>query len=273
MDELVLCAFDSLVGNHIYYTPEKKITILQKCIELGADINRDDSAILFSAVMSNEFNVLSFLIDNGINVIARNNYALIYACCVRGPEFDKSRLDIIKLLISSGVDPGAYDNAVIRELCKRSVDTNVNIIRLLIENGADPFLDNNILFHRACDAKNLLLVTYLISIGVNCADITGLSIFDSNNHMELKKLVLDNGYNPNSVYNNMSPLESSLDVYSIDSCKLLFEYGADVNCCYTIIEKRYKIFRLDGHNYAKEIQFIDLFMSHGLDISDVFREK
>lgn len=273
MDELVLCAFKSLVGNHIHYTQDKKIKILRKCIELGLDINHDDSAILFSAVMSNEFDVLSFLIDNGINVIARNNYALIYACCVRGPEFGSDRVDTVKLLILSGIDPGAYDNAVIRELCKRPVGISVNIIRLLIENGADPFIDNNILFHRACDAKNLLLVTYLIHIGINCADITGLSIFDFSDHMELKKLVLDNGYNPNTTYNNMSPLESSLDINSIDSCKLLFEYGADVNCCYNIIEKRYKIFRLHSHDYAKEIQLIDLFMSHGLDISYVFQEK
>lgn len=73
-------------------------------------------------------------------------------------------------------------------------------------------------------------MNFLIEIGVNCAELSGkhlLATFLSGNSMELKKLLLSNGSNPNGRY---LLHKSVLDINFLD-CELLLEYGADINLC------------------------------------------
>lgn len=280
MDELVLCAFETIVNNK-NIPQDKKIRILKECINFGIDINHNNSTVLFSAITCNDVDVLYYLIENGINVTARDNKALINACSwvIMSPSENSmhNRLEIIKLLISSGANPSAQNNYAITHLPMREeyADTNNIIIKLLVENGADPFARDNILFNNACIYNNLQLVEYLITIGVNCNSLTNHNVFCGSGSIELKKLLLDNGYNPNTIYayNQMCLLELSICTFDIDSCKLLFEYGADINHCHNIINERYQGFTTHfSHDHrGRKIQLIDLFLEYGLDISRVFK--
>lgn len=274
MDEVILCAFETISTNHVRfnnqrrYTPDQKIKIISTCINFGFDINHNDSEILFSIIKCYECDVLCFLIDNGINLTVKKNEALIIACNdVRSP-MNESKLDIIKLLLSSGIDPSAYNNRVIRKL---SYGIHANAVKILVENGADPFADDNVLFYDACLGNNLPLIKYLISIGLDFGNLKEVSKYFMCGNFELKRLFLINGYNPNTIHRDMSLLEIALNNDDIDQCKLLFEYGADIGYCYNIIEEKYNIFQLCNCSDEKRIQFIDLFMKHGLDIRGLFK--
>jgi hypothetical protein len=282
MDELVLCTFETIVD--IKHIPQdKKIRILKECINFGVDINYNNSAILFSAISHNDYDIVYFLIDNGINVTAMDNEALIDACCWISSKYNKNymenRLKIIKLLISSGANPSAQNNHAIIYLPGRKeyADSNITIVKLLVEHGADPFAADNALFNNACINNNLELVKYLITIGVNCNSLRNHNVFCGSGTIELKKLLLDNGYDPNTIYeyNQMCLLELSICIFDIDSCKLLFQYGADIDHCHNIINKRYQALTAYFSRYSpeKEIQLTNLFLEHGFDISEVFKHR
>lgn len=264
MEELSIYAFETIAVD-VCIPQDKKIRVLKQCLELGVDINYNDSAILFSAIFCDNYDVLCFLIDNGINVTARDNLALVDVCGDRTMIRSENKLKFIKLLISHGADPSAQNNQVIMVLY--SQESDFDIIKFLIENGMDQFAHNNRLFVNACIRDNLELVKYLINVGVNCANITSNILYGS---IELQKLLLDNDYNPNTIYHNMCLLEHKLRHCDINGCKLLFEYGADPNCCHNIIDKKYNVFRGFISTMETKIQLIELFLEHGLDISGIF---
>jgi ankyrin repeat protein len=286
MEEILLYTFETII-NSIYITQEKKIRLLGQCIAFGIDINHNDSMLLFSAITYNDLDVVRFLIDNGINVTARHNQAIIDACDqfniynVRGngniqtsPKFQEDhkehRSQIIKLLISSGADASAQNNGAILRLSDEDY-VDINVVKLLVENGANPFICSNALFENVCDMRNIEVCKYLINIGVDCTNLPGICVFTGGDS-ELKKLLLDSGYNPNTIgsYDKMSLLERAICDLDIDTCKLLFDYNADVNSCHNIIDDKYEILKTHFVRIRppeKEAELIDLFMQHGLDIS------
>jgi hypothetical protein len=265
MDELTLYAFETIAGDTCI-PQDKKIRVLKQCLELGVDINHNDSAILFSVIFCNNYDVVYFLIDNGINVTARDNKALMDACGDRTMMKCNDKLKIMKLLLSYGADPNAQNNYAITVLTSQL--PKFDITKLLIENKMDLFAHNNILFESVCRYGDIEFVKYLINMGVNCANITSFIFYGST---EVKKLLLDNGYNPNTICYDMCLLEHKLCYYDIDSCKLLFEYGADIKYCYNIINKKCDIFRgIRAYGTEVRTQLIDLFAEHGLDITGVF---
>lgn len=85
---------------------------------------------------------------------------------------------------------------------------------------------------------------------------------------------VNNNYAVTDVKYKVSLLEHTIIHCDLDGCKLLFEYNADVNFCYNIINKQYKCFETLIMS-AKQLKIMDmimdLFIDHGLDIIEVIK--
>jgi hypothetical protein len=94
---------------------KEKIELLKECIELGVDINKNNSDMLFSAINELDgIHIIKFLIDNGIDIHVKNDKALFKACLLHDKKFD-----IIKLLLESGAKVDAYKHDTIWVLSHR----------------------------------------------------------------------------------------------------------------------------------------------------------
>lgn len=258
-------SFSNIIDNNEIDT-DYKLSMMKECIDLsnvtGFDINYNESEALF--IERNDYAVVKLLVENGINVSARNNQAIIDICKTH------ENFDIIKLLIAYGADPLARNNEPI------SLVGNIDTVKFFINLGADPFAHNNKLFRSACIRGNKILVDYLISIGANCTEPNNMPICSTYFHCgrnEIKKLLLDNGADPNTIYISEYDatsgkeylLDKAIRNCDYDGCKLLLEYGADVNLCHYSHRKEYS-----KHYYYerdKMQQLIDLFADRGKDIS------
>lgn len=295
MDKIYQVAFDSIITKKDY-TIDEKIEVLKICLESGIDINRKKSHVLMSAIAYDNLRIINFLIENGIDIRADNDFALfwVYEQIIKSRNTKGSiarTLDIMELLLSLGVDPNARNNKLIIIMCN-SKTIHIDIIKLLVKYGMDAFAHSNKLFEKACKDKNLESVKYLISIGADCTGLNNMAIsyaFDKNENYELKKILLDSGANPNTTNkleicfpdgkyrnNSYNLLEISvLYGYDVESCKMLLEYGADINLCHNLINK-FKIdmrctFNIGDHAEKKAKECINLFLEYGLDIAWIFK--
>lgn len=315
MSKIHILACNYIIKDYAVPTKEK-IELLQECIELGVDINKNNSDMLFAAVNKcTDPEIFKFLIDNGINIHAENDIAL-YRVCMR--EKMRTKFEVVKLLLEAGAKINAYNSPIIFALTIYSEqyklsENDIDIIKLLIEYGANPFEKTNQLFCRACYSGNVGFVKYLLDLGANCNSsevgpkrngsfhyntsatapicfafekIRGYS--EDADKLGVIRLLLDNGANPNEIMtttvcngftvidirHKISLLENTIINCDLDGCKLLFEYNADVNFCYNIINKQYKCFETLTMS-AKQLKIMDtimdLFMDHGLDIIEVIK--
>lgn len=289
---------------------KEKIELLKECVEVGVDINKNNSYMLFSAINKcAPLEIIKFLIDNGIDIHAENDKVLYLACM---QDKYRHKFEVVKLLLEFGAK---ITTRIIHALTIYSeqyflAETDIKIIKLLISYGADPFEKTNQLFCRACYSGNVDFVQYLLDLGANCnisevgsqepgsfhynTFVTAPISFafekirgDSSDSGKLGviKLLLDHGANPNeiittNIHNGFTVIDAKYKVslleYTIincdfDGCKLLFEYGADINFCYNIINKNYVCFRcayLMLTNISIMDKIIDLFMEYKLDIKE-----
>lgn len=264
MSEVYKFAFESLCENNKIES-ERRIQIIKECIEAGIDISYDDSKLLITAIQNKDNETVNFLIDNGIDFKAKNNNALQMACMHNNSE-------IIKLLLRLGAEPNSDALLLVNDN---------DIIKLFIEYGVDPFANSNRLFIKLCrNDINLSMVEYLISIGANCSEPDNEPIaqaFKSHYNPKIRRLLLDNKADPNAMASffqedsdDICLLELCIVKVDLDGCKLLFEYGVDINHCHSIINKKY---RYDARIYKEEKELalkpiIDLFMEQGLDITE-----
>lgn len=245
MDAVLLCAFKNIIDDHSYSVDEK-INILETCIDNGVDINYDNSQVLIQAILRKNLLVITFLINSGID-IQTNNEILIEAC-------SQTDTQILKILLLAGLDP--TDNFIIKyysDNMANGMSMELDIIKLLVENGVDPFSHDNALWKIACYFMDYNLATYLISIGVKCNELDHVSmhgVFHRYGNMQIKKLFLENGVNPNVIMPiTLCPLEFAILYEDLDSCKLLLEYGADINLCHNIVNENYQIIGSIMSNY------------------------
>lgn len=285
MKESDIYAFEKIVSDK-YVENDKKIRIIKECMESGVDINYNNAIVLLSAIKANNYEMVSFLIDLGIDIRANNDSALICACyetydddngrnyCRKSHNiFNENKFKIINLLLSLGADVCAQNNAPMSNYIKSFGDITINVIKLLVEYGADPFCHDNLLLNEVCDKTNLLIFEYLISIGANCANIKSYrirSIFTNHGTIKFVKILLDNGIGPNTIIDDRSLLEWSM-CYKLESnCKLLLEYGADINLCHNIINVNRSFFHdfisCTSRNKMKPI--CSLFLEYGIDIEE-----
>lgn len=242
------------------------LEIIKECILAGVDININDSCALVNLIENQgkkSIEIIKLLIENGINVQANNNQALKSACY-------EDLADVVEILLNSGANIDIGKDSIL------GCANNMDVIKILVEHGADPFYNKNALFLDACENYDLKLITYLIEIGadVNIPDDNPIcSIFDSKGNPKIKRLLLQNGANPNAKdINGICLLEHRIMYLDIESCKILFEFGADANMCDNIINMNYKIIgRKFGTTLSLE-PIIELFRDHNLDIRDFLNE-
>lgn len=226
---------------------EKNIQIIKECIEYGIDISRQNSKLLINAIETGNIDIVNFLMDNRINFRVNSDEPLVKAC-------KSGCLEIIKILLVNGADATTSNNLPIETITKFYCRPSEGIVELLVEYGANPFINCNKLLSKACRYFNFPLVSYLISIGANYKEITDnpiLNIFNSAGNTELKRLLLENGADPNSS-DSERLLEKAFYRYSIEDCKLLLEFGANPKLCQSIYDH---IDASDVH-----IELLDLFV-------------
>lgn len=271
---------------------DMRLKIIDGCIELcpSFDINYKESQALFTAISNGDYPLIKLLIEHGINITARDNQAIIDTCDY-GMNYN-----IIKILLEYGADPIAQDNQPIINICGNDDPDIINIIKLLIEYGADPlarnneaitragnitivkflinlgadpFAQNNKLLCNSCTYNNASMVEFLISIGANCIELNNepiCKIFNSNRSIELKKLLLDNGADPNATDIIGNLLEKSIYNLDLAGCELLLEYNVNINL--SNLESRFKngrYYRVSDMYTMEKI--INLFKENNIDIS------
>lgn len=258
---------DTNINNY----PERRIKIIKECVEAGLNINTEEYQILILAIQNNDTETAKFLIENNINMQDGLGSYLNEACV-------NNNVEITKLLLELGADINLkYSTSI-------SKTRNLDIIKLLVEHGADPFVNSNELLMRVfTNNKSLPIIEYLTSIGMDCTKLNNkqvAKIFIQNGNLQIKKLLLEHGINSNAMtsdYTNDSEiclLELAIIKLDFYTCKLLLEYGADINLCYNIINKQYDCITKTSPRHdrretvSKTIPFVELFMEYGLDISE-----
>lgn len=257
MDKVYEYAFNKLIIDGDIDT-DYRIELIEELVQFGMDINSDYSRLLINAIDIQDMKLVNYLIEKGINIRARDDYPLTMACI-------RNDFSIIKLLLELGAKA---NNEMIKILCVTPKHINLNVVKILVEFGADPFVDSKLLYS-ACEYGNVELLEYLISIGVDCTKDKAIDwAFGRNENLKIRRLLLENDANPN-VINSLGfcLLELCVITHKIDSCKLLFEYGADINLCQKIInEDNFKKI-----NLTTTQEIVDLFMERGLDISKLLK--
>jgi ankyrin repeat protein len=250
---------------------DDKLFFIKECIDssnmTGFDINYDRSKLLFDAIDNYHYPIIKLLVDNGIDVTSRNNKAIVKVCMW------SDTMDMLKLLISHGADPTARDNDVICSVnCSESNNNGIDLVKFLIDMGGDPFAQNNKLFNRACGIVNIELVKFLISIGMDCTIPNNspiLTTFYRSGDIELKKLLLDNGADPNAYDEDECLLDMAIGKFDLEGCKLLLDYGANIDL-YDF--SNVNISCSLGTDIKKRQQVIDLFMDYGKDVSYIMNK-
>lgn len=256
MDLIYEYAFDKLIDDDDQLNTDKKIEMIEEFIRFGFDINKNDSSLLIEAIRNGDQKIVNYLIEKGINI---NNKSLIMAC-------NYNDLELIKILLQLGTF--TIDDNI---LCIPHRNTNLNVVKLLVEFGYNP-LETNRLLYCAYHTGNLPLLEYLISIGADCTidnnKLLCLTLSYYGNRLEIQKLLLKNGADPNTIdEDGFCLLELAVINRKLDCCKILFEYGADINLCHNIINKNSeKSDRQISDLIFKTQEIVDLFMDKGLDI-------
>lgn len=148
------------------------------------------------------------------------------------------RIDAIELLLACGADVNELSgNQYTLELAAWIPDFFV--IRRLFEYGAKIESDNHMLAYAVSMGADFDLVAYLLKKGCDPNDRYG-DEYDTENvlwwalqhhNTEVVKLLLENGADPNVIFNNETCLKKALAESFFPGIKLLIEYGADVNLC------------------------------------------
>jgi ankyrin repeat protein len=101
--------------------------IVKLLIENGADIHAIDDYALIYASENGHTDIVNLLIENGADIHAKDDYALIWAS-------KKGYIEIVKLLIENGANIHAKDDYALRWA---SENGHTDIVKLLIKSGAD----------------------------------------------------------------------------------------------------------------------------------------
>ena len=203
----------------------KNIDVIKTIIKHGGNLKQkfyntldDGATILMHASAGNENpKVIEFLIDNGLDVKAKNNAGktvLMYAC-------DNLNEEIIDVIISKGGDINSKNNSGKTALMYASEEKGITRVSALLKHNPDiNATDNN--------GKNALMLTYeILKNDSNLAKY----IQEAMNLDDIRKLLIDNGININAADNTgktvlMYACEFVRDTAPIDE---LLEKGAIVD--------------------------------------------
>ncbi|BCS82696.1 putative ankyrin repeat protein [Cotonvirus japonicus] len=231
------------------------IKLIKLLLENGADTNIQNNIGNNSVMVTFNYSsknkrqnyrdnstIIKLLIDYGANVNLMNNHnstALIMAS--RYSKFNKN-YEIVKLLLKHNADPNIVNKnggtALTLSVFRVDIDSNIETVKLLIDNGADLniFIDdiNLLYFH---------------------LNLTRIRKF---NNIEVFKLLLKRGCNPNLGDNGRCVLSHSiryLNDNSLEIIKLLLEHGADINIRHGFDFDPYGVYNLGNTPLISAIQY------------------
>lgn len=175
----------------------------------------EKSLLLFTAVISNQKNILLFLIENGadINYVKQEeNNLLIFA--LRYKKYSKIKdNDIINLIIDLGIDVRMFDCAA---MFIAAVENNFAMLKKIIASGADIHARDNQLVLSVASSGNIEMMQYVLNSGVSI-DKNGHDVRIAVNygHLDMVKFLIDNGASIHS---------KNKEGYDAIMCAAMFEH-------------------------------------------------
>ncbi|AKI80333.1 putative ankyrin repeat protein [Acanthamoeba polyphaga mimivirus] len=137
----------------------------------GTCIHSNEYGYFRIAVYNNSYDIAKYLLENGANVHACNDYAITCASgfgkYVFNPEGKRDSMELVKLLINYHAMIGA-DTC---HLINKAISANrLDVVKVLVENGADIFSNQSNLLKKAVINNNHDILKYLISLGIDVTE-------------------------------------------------------------------------------------------------------
>lgn len=225
-------------------------------IESTETLNKIDKAQKTLHTTDN-VNIVSLLLENGINIKPYGGNALRYAASSRY----LLSIEIVQLLLDYGVsiDEPAKNGPGSTALTRACISNNSDIVSLLLKNGADIHVYNDYPLRMASYHGHVKIVKLLIKNGANINDSNALynACFRSHSkkHEEIVKILLENGANVTN-----ESLCAAINNPNIMS--LLLETGPDIHT------NNNKVLRVACSRKYGNIDVIKLLLKAGAIIDD-----
>jgi ankyrin repeat protein len=174
---------------------------------------------LINAAKNGDLENVKVLLENGADVHAENDDALLWAS-------SNGHVEVVKLLLENGADPHAKNDAALRWASEYG---RVEIVKLLLENGANPHAENDEALRGASSNGHTEVVQLLLENGANphAENDEALRWASQNGHTEVVKLLLEAGANVHA--NDDAALRGASYRGQIEVVQLLLDAGADVS--------------------------------------------
>ncbi|MCQ2978446.1 MAG: ankyrin repeat domain-containing protein [Clostridia bacterium] len=162
-------------------------------------------------------------------------------------EHHMNRLMVHLFELKKG-DMHLYDDYALRVACQNG---NLIAVKYLLDAGLNPKLHYN-------EALRLTITHIFNETGSGhlLPKTSPLNRYESQDYVEILKLLLKKGCNPNVL--NCDPMKKAVSVGSLVAAKILFEYGADL--------KYDKIYCLNEAARNDDAEMCKLLISHGATI-------
>jgi len=208
--------------------------IIEMFLKDGANPNFiiDGDTPLHNAVLSENVKLVEILLDNGADPnIIKNIEGETYNYTSLNLAFEILNIPIIKLLLKHGAIPNDNDDETnlfwIFENYEASSEQKIDAIKLLLEHGYKFYrYDYSLLINLKDDDIEIakLLLQY-----VQDPDIKNKILLKAalKNQIEMVRLLLDNGADPNTIDRYNTPLMYAIDNENLPMMILLLDYGAD----------------------------------------------
>lgn len=209
-----------------------------------------DEVFLAIAVLHGNYDMIDFLINNGADITANNNYAIKEACSY------KYREDIIELLINNGADIHVNNEFPISIASHNGIDGTV---KFLLSNGADPNARDGFPLYCAAQMCEPDLLQYLLDSGANVNLEGALKVAIEFANYEGIKILLQYGASIDKL--ELEDYVLMVKNHYGDIIQLLSDHGADFS-----ILNQYKI--PTGGNYLQDFnKMVNLMQNNNIGMS------
>src|SRR5437868_105623 len=116
-----------------------------------------DEKLLMKYAKTGNLNEIKILFENGVNICADDNYAIVWASYY-------GHLEIVKFLFENGTDICTQDN---KPIVWASNNNQLDIVKFLFENGANIYTQDNYAIRNAAFDKRLNMVEFLLNYYYN----------------------------------------------------------------------------------------------------------
>ena len=146
------------------YTDKKELLIesskkgylglVKYSLEKGVNVNARNDFALRLASNNGHLEVVKFLVENGANVNAEDDYALRLAS-------GNGHLEVVKFLVENGANIHARNDLALRWASRNG---HLEVVKFLVENGANVHAQNDSALRLASKRGHLEVVNYLKSL-------------------------------------------------------------------------------------------------------------